>query len=223
MYCDKCKVNITYTTDTCPLCRGRISDTLELSSPNYPRRDSKFRFPLKYSFSRLYLTIAIFLYALMLILDLFISPNYGWSHIAGICLLYAYVLIRHTIIANEGSAGKILLQGIMVGFIVLVVQYFFHDRGNWGFNYVLPVILMGNCVGLWLASIIRKVRYGSYSFFLLIAGLLALLPLLWYDLGISNIVWLAITCAVVGGLTIILVLSIFGKRVWNELKKIIHI
>lgn len=222
MYCDECDVTIPYQTDTCPLCFKKLSDNETLNNPIYPRRNASFRFPARYSFTLFYSIIAYTAFFVVLLVNLLTDKQILWAFIVGAGLIYLYVLIRHTIMTSYGSAAKIFIQGILLSVVVLTVQNVTHT-GKWAYEYVIPMILFANTVTLWAVSLIRRKRRASYAFNLIIISVLNLIPVLWYLIGYSDVLWTMIVSASTALITALIVVTVYGPLLAAELKRLMHI
>jgi len=221
MYCDECDVTIPYETDTCPLCLKKIADQTEPFNPVYPRRNASFRFPKRYSFSLFYSAVAYTTFLIVLLVNLLTTPDVLWSLIVGAGLLYLYVLIRHTILTPYGSAAKIFLQGFILTVLIYIIQNVTHS-GNWAYEYVIPMILLANTIVLWAVAIVRRKRRASYALNLIIIAALNLVPVLWYLTGRADVLWTMIVSASVSVATALAVVTVFGKFLIAELKRLFH-
>jgi hypothetical protein len=199
----------------------KLSDEVTPDNPIYPRRNASFRFPARYSFTMFYSVSALVAFLAALLVNLLTTPNILWSLIAGAGLVYLYVLIRHTIMTSYGSAAKIFLQGFLIAVLVWIVQGVTHS-GNWAYEYVIPMILLANTVVLWALAIVRRVRRGNYSLNLLIISVLDFVPVIWYLTGHSVVLWTMIVSASISLATMVPVLTVFGKFLLTELKRLFH-
>lgn len=220
MYCDDCDITIPYETDTCPLCFKKISDVKVLDNPIYPRRDSSFRFPAKYSFSLFYSVIAISVFAIVLLINLLTNRTILWAVIVGIGLLYTFILIRHTIMTPYGSASKIFVQGLILSVAILIIQNVTHT-GIWAYNYAIPMMLVGNTIVLWLLALVRKVRRANYVLSLIGISALNMIPLIWFFMY-NTVLWTMIVSVSTAVVTALLVILIFGKLLISEVKRLFH-
>ncbi|MGI6701970.1 MAG: DUF6320 domain-containing protein [Christensenellales bacterium] len=222
MYCDECDIDIPYTTDTCPLCLKKLSDEVTPDNPMYPRRNASFRFPVRYSFTLFYAVIAFTTFFVMLIINLVTSKHILWAFIVGAGYIYLYVLIRHTIMTSYGSASKIFVQGLILSFLILIIQNVTHS-GAWAYDYVIPMILLANTIALWAVGIVRRKRRANYIFNLIIISVLNLAPLYWYLTERSTVLWTTIMSTVVACATASAVLLVFGKLLLGEVKRLLHL
>lgn len=222
MYCDECDITIPYTTDTCPLCNKKISDTKELDNPIYPRRNASFRFPVKYSFTIFFTTIAISIFLIVLIVNLLTDKSILWALIVGAGLMYTYALIRHTIMTSYCSASKIFIQGSLLCFLILIIQNVTRS-GYWAYEYVIPMILVVNTAVLWAITLIIRTKRASYALTLIGVSILSFIPMIWFALAYSDVLWTALVPFILAIITLPLVLIMFNKILYIELKRLLHI
>jgi hypothetical protein len=123
---------------------------------------------------------------------------------------------------SYGSASKILVQGLMLGILIYIIQKVI-NVGTWAYDYVIPMILSANTIVLWAVSIVRRIRLPNYAFSLIIISLVNIIPFIWFLTGVSLVLWTAITSLSLAVITIILVVSIYGKPFLNELRRLLHI
>lgn len=222
MYCDECDVTIPYTTDTCPLCLKKISDSEVLDNPVYPKRNASFRFPMKYSFSLFYSIIAFSTFFIVLLVNLLTDRSVLWAFIVGAGLLYLFALIRHTILTSYGSASKLFVQGVLLSLLILIIQQV-TKSGAWAYEYVIPMVLMTNTIALWALALIRRVRRANYVFTLVGIAICNLVPVIWYIAGASSVLWTMIVSASSALITLIIAPTVFHKPLIAELKRLFHL
>lgn len=221
MFCKECKVNVDYQTDICPLCGAKISDKI-LKNNIFPKRDASFRFPLKYSFTRYYLLLTASIFLIVLLINLLTSSEIMWAFIVGGGLLYIYALIKYAILSPVGSPFKLLIHVITLSLLLWLIQYSISPNQHWAYNYVIPLVLFANTLVMWTFTLIHHIRRASYAVNLIIMSVLNIIPLFFYNFGLSKVLWPVLLTSVFSIITLFVVYNVFGKLLLSEIKKLFH-
>ena len=93
--CRQCNVEILDETERCPLCDSVLEHTEEMENmyPNAKIKTRKWVF-----FSKVYLFTAILLEVILFGINYVDKYQIGWSLIAGLVLLYGYLVILLAIV-----------------------------------------------------------------------------------------------------------------------------
>jgi len=145
-----------------------------------------------------------------------------WSVIVIGCILYAWVLIRNTIIAKINIGRKLLFQTIALPLLLIVIEKM-TLTSNWALDYIAPFLTVIATVAILMLVFIRPSKYGEYVIYLLMMNMLGVVPIALFYMGIIMILWPSVIAASLSFLTFLGMWVFAGRETKNELKKIFHI
>lgn len=220
-HCDKCNVDVSTSRKTCPLC-GEIlkgdsdNQSLELF-PKYQEPIIRINFVL-----RTLLFLAITSIIASLLVNLIVTPNNWWSIYVVISIMYLWVLLRNTIMARGNIGGKLLLQMIAVSILVIVVEKKSGSSG-WALEYVVPFLIIATIFSIIIIILSKQMLYSDYIIYLIIAIIMAFIPIILYWSQVITVFWPSITAAAVALATILGMIIFADRATKDELKKRFHL
>lgn len=217
--CRQCKVEVLDETERCPLCHSALEHTFEVENmyPDVRIQTRKWVF-----WSRIYLFSAIMLEAILLGINYVDKYKIGWSLIAGLLLLYGYLVIQLAILGQAGHKLKIVILAAIALVMMVLIDFLIGYHG-WSVNYVLPAGVIALDIGIIVLMIINRRNWQSYLMWQILMILVSVM------LGIF--VWLnIITAPYLTGVAILFSVFLFlgtviigDRRARVELKRRFHI
>lgn len=217
--CRQCKVEVLDETERCPLCHSALEHTFEVENmyPDVRIQTRKWVF-----WSRIYLFSAIMLEAILLGINYVDKYKIGWSLIAGLLLLYGYLVIQLAILGQAGHKLKIVILAAIALVMMVLIDFLIGYHG-WSVNYVLPAGVITLDIGIIVLMIINRRNWQSYLMWQILMILVSVM------LGIF--VWLnIITAPHLTGVAILFSVFLFlgtviigDRRARVELKRRFHI
>jgi hypothetical protein len=228
--CENCNVIVYDDTSVCPLCHSVLEEVekeelqdfsmfLEHGAPypNVRRTVEIMHFVMK-----LILFLFIVAEVGLFVVNWYVVPNFWWSGISGIAMVYIYLSMVYWIHHDAGYAAKIGLQISLTILLLGGIDYFTGMTG-WSIQWAIPgVILFGDAIVFFLMMLNRQYWY-SYTFLLLIIAVFSVGIIGLYFAGkIASIVLPVISAGVTG--VYLLGTIIFGDREFTrELKRRFHV
>lgn len=203
-------------TEQCPLCYSVLvqDDDLENMYPDVRMRIKKLML-----ISRIYLFCVLVAEAILLWINIRIGGRL-WSLIAGMVLLYIYLMLRYTVLGKTSYRKKVIVS-ILVGVISLIAVDYLTGRIGWSFEYAIPTLIIGMNFYLIYVMIDRMRTWQSYIMWQIGIVLCSLGPAVMYLLQIVKTQYallpLALSAATLAGMFII-----GGNRAKSELKRRFH-
>lgn len=178
--CRQCNVEILDETERCPLCDSVLEYTEEMENmyPNARVRTRKWVF-----LSKVYLFAAILSEVIMFGINYVDKYKIGWSLIAGLGLLYGYIVIRLAILGQAGHKLKIISLSA-IGIIMMILVDFVIGYHGWSVNYVLPSCVIVLDIGIAVLMLVNRRNWQSYIMWQLLMLLVCGGMILLYFLGI---------------------------------------
>lgn len=228
--CRHCNIVIYDDTEVCPLCHSVLDEmttdeTDEISmviGNGAPYPDVRKRTRRLHFIMRLILFLFILAEIGLIVINYFATPQFWWSGISGVAMIYIYLSMVYWINHDAGYAAKIGLQLTITMLLLFGIDYFTGMTG-WSLKWAIPgVILFGDAIVFFLMMLNRQHWY-SYTLLLLLISVFSIGIISLYFTGkITNVV-LPVTCAGVTGIYLLGTI-IFGDREFaRELKRRFHV
>lgn len=217
--CRQCNIEILDETERCPLCNSVLEHTVEVENM-YPNvRLNARRLML---ISRIYLFCAIIAEVVMVYINVISDSQTWWSVIAGLSLLYVYMLLRFAILGKSGYKSKIVVLTIIAVLMTVAADFLVGYRG-WSINYALPAGILFVDAGIIFMMIYNRRNWQSYMMWQIFMILCSIIPLVFSLVGIATSpLWGLIAFA--GSTFLFLGTLIIGDRkARTELRRRFHI
>ena len=217
--CRQCNVEILDETERCPLCDSVLEHTEEMENmyPNAKVQTRKWVF-----MSKVYLFAGILLEVILFGINYVDKYQIGWSLVAGLGLLYGYLVIQLAILGQAGHKLKIVLL-TAIGIVMMILADFVIGYHGWSVNYVLPSCVIALDIGIAFLMIFNRRNWQSYIMWQLLMLLVSAGIVLLYIFEI-------ITNPYVSGLAVLMTIFMFlgtvifgDRRARVELYRRFHI
>lgn len=224
--CSHCNVYVYDNTEACPLCH-RVLDDLEEQElirvkeqfgngapyPDVRRFQKRLHFVM-----RLILFLFIVAEIALLVINRFVTPDFLWSGISGVAMIYIYGSMIYWIHHDSGFAAKVGAQLMLTMGLLYGIDYFTGMRG-WSLQWAIPgVILFGDAIVFFLMMLNRQHWY-SYTLLLLLIALCSGAIICLYFVGrITNII-LPVICVGVTGIYLLGTIIFGDRQLKRELKR----
>lgn len=225
--CRKCQLDILDESTTCPLCHGVLKD--EVKDEGEAVKNKANGYPeVVLTTDGYHILNRIMLFVSIIIVSLSVIANYAlyngmlWSVLSVGIVLYSFTIVRHAIIHGIHLSSKIMVQAVSSAIIVVLVDLVIGYRG-WSINYIVPQIAIAANIGIFVLLIISKLDWKRFVLQLIGMGILGLIPLLLWGIGLVEHPLMSLIAA---GISVLIVLFtvIFGdKSVKNEMIRRFHI
>ena len=216
--CHQCSVEILDETELCPLCRSVLERTEEMHAM-YP--DARVKMRKHVFFSRIYLFCCLVAQVILVSINILDNTQIWWSAVAGLCLLYSYVVLRYAIIGRSGHRSKVALLSLIAILGAIAIDMIIGYRG-WSVDYVLPGgILLMDAVILACMYINRR-NLQSYMMGQIGTFLCSLIPAALHLAGIEKNVFVSFAPLAASVSIFVGTLLIGGRRAVQEIRRRFH-
>ena len=217
--CRQCNVEVLDEANRCPLCHAVLEHTFEVENmyPNVRVQNRKWVF-----WSRVYLFSAILLEAILFGINYVDKYKIGWSLIAGLILLYGYLVIELAILGQAGHKIKIVVLSALA-IVMMVLMDFLIGYHGWSVNYALPGIVILLDIWIMILMVINRRNWQSYIMWQILMILVSVMLGVFEWIGIISVPYVA-TAAILVSVFLFLGTVIIGdRRARVELKRRFHI
>ena len=228
--CRNCNVIVYDDTDVCPLCHSVLDEPEDeeraaysmFSQKGAPYPDINKRNRILHFVTRLILFLFILAEIGLVIVNYNVTPQFWWSGISGIAMVYTYISMVYWIHHDAGYAAKIGLQICLTIALLIGIDYFTGMSG-WSLQWAVPgVILFGDAIVFCLMMLNRHHWYSYTLLLLMIAIFSGVIIGLYFAGKIESIILPGISAAVNG--VYLLGTIIFGDRAFaREMKRRFHV
>lgn len=156
--CRQCNVEILDETERCPLCDSVLVHTEEMENmyPNVRVQTRKWVF-----LSKVYLFTAILLEVILFGINFVDKYKIGWSLVAGLGLLYGYLVIQLAILGRAGHKLKIVLLSA-IAIVMMILADFVIGYDGWSVNYAFPSCVIILDLGIAVLMLVNRRNWQSY-------------------------------------------------------------
>lgn len=218
--CEKCKVTVTGAPERCPLCQGDLTGNPEaeralfpvIPPPVHPHR----------TLIRFIALGTVALAAACVSINLSF-PFGGWWSFFVVAGAASFWLNFAIVIRKLGNIPKtILWQVSLVSALALAWDWATGFRG-WSIDYVLPIICSCAMVSMAVIARIMRLRIEDYIIYLVLDGILGVVPLTLILLGVLRVVLPSAVCVAVSIVSLAALLLFEGPALRHEIFRRLHL
>lgn len=221
-YCKNCNVDVSTDENYCPICYSYLDEGEGEEFQLYLKRTKTTKTSVGVSFvKKLFIFLSICAVVVCGVINYMTANAFTWSLVVVSSLIYAWVLLAHTIISSRGVFEKIFFQ--FLALVVLLLSLNYISKGSWLIDYVIPSIMLAAGGVMSLISLIspkRKSYLLTFFFYYLIFTIISLIIVLTLDdvyfllhllnMLFNGLIWLGTL--------------IFGfKRIKSDISKYMHL
>lgn len=156
------------------------------------------------------------------ILNGIINPNFKWSFIVILGIVYCWITVMYSIKKTVNIASHVLLQTFIDSIIVILLDFIIGYKG-WSIVVAWPIIICAENVTMLVLTIVTRKKYFKYAIYQII--LFALNTALIMIIAINNphrFLPISLT-TITSVITLILAIELCGKDLKEELKRFFHV
>ena len=225
-YCTKCKVYVGDESDWCPLCQNRLKKADK--SPEYESSTKDGIFPkltdpgeVYHLCIRILLMISVVVVVAAAVVNYFVRSKGAWSLIVLAAIVCGWIVAAITMRKRKSILKTILWQMVLISVICVLWDVGTHWRG-WSVDFVLPILYMVVMVTIFILNKVLKLQAQDYLIYGLMAGLFALIPLIFLLTGCVRHTLPSVLCLAVSVLFLAVLFIFHGAQMIDELKRRSH-
>lgn len=150
------------------------------------------------------------------------TPQINWSFIVTVSIVYIWATVLYSIKKNVNIAAHVLMQTVSLSILVILLDLIIGYK-SWSFYIALPIIIgCANLIMFVLTIVCRKkfFKYVPYELSLTLVSIIGIVLMAIF--GKYKIIPISITASIIF-ITFILVISLCGRDVIEELKRFFHV
>lgn len=214
--CNKCKIKISTTSTTCPLCKSQITGK---AISEFPKIKNIITNNL---LRKILLLIVCIISISVAIINYILTPNIKWSLFVIIQLLFGFYIFYNILSGKRKTIKVLLFSSIFISLISIFWDIYTNLHG-WSFNYVIPAICITYGLFLIILRIVNFLAFTKNTSYIYLNILLEFIPLIlcYFKFANQNIL---IYLSAFFGFSNLLLLIIFDWAILkNDLIKKMHI
>ncbi|MFA6644878.1 MAG: DUF6320 domain-containing protein [Bacilli bacterium] len=174
-YCPSCKVHVVSRGEKCPLCQGEL-ERGEVAAAKKPFPSYIKFINLRKRWARGISIAAPVIIGLCVLINLLTWNGFLWSLIAGVAILYAWLVGLYTVRRTDHLGQKLLLHAIGISTLLIVINFVtaspsmtsslflqnFSEIARWSLDYAMPATLMAFILAINIATLSQRHRFRDY-------------------------------------------------------------
>ena len=159
---------------------------------------------------------------LSVILNAMLTPNFKWSFIVILGIVYSWITVMYSIKKTVNIASHVLLQTFIDSIVVILLDLIIGYKG-WAIAIAWPIIICTENITMLVLTIVTRKKYFKYAIYQIM--LFALNTLLIAVIAINNphkILPISLT-SITSVITLVLAIELCGKELKEELKRFFHV
>ncbi|MGG1633274.1 DUF6320 domain-containing protein [Paenibacillus sp. FSL K6-3182] len=220
--CNRCNVSVDDQHDYCPLCSRPLGNRGN-SASEYPSYAKLHQETAVFTRTKLFLFLTISAIVLSITINLLtlqLNPKL-WSAIVTTGLIYAWVIVKDTILSKAHIGKKILFHYAILALFLLVIDIFVGFM-KWSTTYAIPLFGMAATFMMTLLAIIKKSLWHNDIGYLLAMFFISLCPAILFIFQLADVIWPSVAAIVYSLLTIIGMIIFSDRQFKEEIKKRFH-
>lgn len=218
--CKNCGVEILDPTDKCPFCHWVLDPDRSKKEAMYP--DARIMFRKFHFLENLVLFLSIVTFAIVAGINFWLNPDFLWSFVVGLALIYVNVILRFAIIGKSGYQIK-TISLLIVAIVLLVGIDYLTGYHGWALNFAFPSAILLLDLGIVILMIVNRRNWQSYMMIQILSVLLSLIPVILFFTGIISFAPLVFIALAASAFLFLGTLILGDQRARNELKRRFYI
>ncbi|MGN0427501.1 MAG: DUF6320 domain-containing protein [Agathobacter sp.] len=218
--CKNCGVEILDPTDKCPFCHWVLDPDHSQKEAMYP--DARIIFRKFHFLENLVLFLSIVTIAIVIGINFWINPDFLWSFVVALALIYVNVILRFAILGKSGYQLKTISLLIVAVVLLVGIDYLTGYHG-WALNFVFPSAILLLDLGIVILMIVNRRNWQSYMMIQILSVLLSLIPVILFFTGIISFAPLVFIALAASAFLFLGTLILGDQRARNELKRRFYI
>lgn len=219
-YCSKCKINIVGKRNYCPLCQATLSGIDDEQHDVFPKIAASYK--ERSVLFKILIFISVVVVTVSIAMNILLPQNGAWS----LFIIGAMASIWTTTITalnkRHNLNKNIVYQVFVISVILIIWDYMTHWKG-WSINYAIPFMCVAAMIFMFVVSKIRKMHINDYVLYIILNGILGIIPVIFILTGLTKVLYPSLICIVTSIISFSALLIFEWETMISEIKKRLHI
>ncbi len=159
---------------------------------------------------------------LSVILNAVFTPNFKWSFIVILGIVYSWITVMYSIKKTVNIASHVLLQTFVDSIVVILLDIIIGYKG-WAIAIAWPIIICTENITMLVLTIVTRKKYFKYAIYQIMLFALNTFLIIVIAINIPHKVWPIYLTTITSVITLVLAIELCGKELKEELKRFFHV
>lgn len=167
-------------------------------------------------FFRILSGVLILVSILLVVINVFATPNIYWSPLCILGFIYTYLTVKYSITKKTNIAHHVMIQTVLTSILLFVIDYRLGYKG-WSASIALPILILFANASMFAITITNYKHYAKYATSQLIITMLSILLIFLVHYGQAKLNALVIITIVISSIGFILSLILCHRDFKEEI------
>lgn len=220
-YCAKCKVNVAGSREKCPLCQHNLTvidkEPNEESFPFIERKRRAFSL-----FWKIFSLVSFVVVVASMVVNAQFPQSGNWWRFVVCGVICAWACIGIAIKKRKNILKNVFYETSIIALLVVFWDYF-TGWHNWSLEFAVPIIFAVSMLVMALLAKILRICAEEHLVYLWVLIIFGIIPQFFLVKNILIVRLPSLICVGISGILFFVLLVFEGKKMWQELKKRLHI
>lgn len=219
--CKFCNLHVSDSLSKCPLCFILVNEQPAHDEKEYPTYSTVVPDMTEKMVTKICLFLSIVAIATCVFINIASFKESLWSISVTVSILYAWLLIKNTILSSTHVGAKILFQVLGLSTMVFLID-FASDYNRWSVNFVIPFLVMSATLLITIIIFTRSMRWSEYVGYQFAIILLGFIPILLHFVHVTETFWVSSLSALYAFSTLVFMFIFSNKKFKAEFIRRFH-
>lgn len=219
LYCKACRISVSGTHKSCPLCGGNLSGSAE-EKESYPILKPNGSHTKK--IIQIISITALIAAIICITINVIIPTKIFWALFVVFGLGCGWLWAVVGLVKKSKPINSIVWQLALLSASSFLWDWF-TGRHGWSIDFVFPCVCVGAMLAIIVLSKIMRMPYKDYIVNLIICAVMGIVPIIFLAAGLLRVIIPSVICAAVSLIVIAVQLIFNWKAMYREISKKLHL
>lgn len=219
LHCEKCKIDIRTDHSCCPLCHSGLSGMVKEEDAIFPEIAPKREHPISFFSMLTFCCVLAFIFSYVVTNIITFEHRWFLYVTGGSCFVWIVVAWSRSKSKNllKNNIWQLFIIGVELGICDIFIGW-----EGWSLDFRLPIIIGVSLLFNVVLTVIKKLQASDYMIYLLMNGVLGLVPLLLVQVQVVKVILPSMICSGVAMILLAGLIIFKWDQVIHELEKNLH-
>lgn len=217
-YCNKCKVHVTGSRKSCPLCQEILKGE-QAESDVFPKISFVYR--EHGLFFKIMLLVSIIIATVSVAFNILLPQRGAWSLfiLGGLGSVWASMI---SAINKRNNIPKNIVYQVMIISIMAVIWDLLTGWRAWSITYIIPLVCVFAMISMAIISKVRRLFIEDYILYIIVDALFGFVQIFFIITGGLTALYPSLICIVTSIISLSTILIFEDKKLLAEIKRRLH-
>lgn len=218
-YCNNCKVYVTGSRKSCPLCQEILKGG-KTENEVFPK--ISFVYKEHGMFFKIMLLVSIIIATVFVAINILLPQKGAWSLfiLGGLGSVWASMI---SAINKRNNIPKNIVYQVVIISVMAVIWDFLTGWRAWSITYIIPFVCVFAMISMAIISKVRKLFIEDYILYIIIDALFGFIQIFFIITGGLSALYPSLICIVTSIISLSTILIFEDKKLVEEIKRRLHI